>query len=60
MARSNSEHPKLTRWQARDSNERLSLGRTRTAPLGSPSAGSESDDDSRVEMWYVALTLMHK
>jgi hypothetical protein len=45
-------HQELTHWQARDSKRRFSLGRTRTPPLGSPSSGF--DDESALEMWYVA------
>jgi hypothetical protein len=31
----------------------------RTPPPGSPLSGSKSDDDSRVEMWYMAPTPTH-
>jgi hypothetical protein len=34
----------------------FSSGRTRTPPSGSPSSDSKSDDESALEMWYVALT----
>jgi hypothetical protein len=51
-----SRHQELARWQDRDSKVRFSSGRTLTPPPGSPSSGSESDDDSGLEMWYVAPT----
>jgi hypothetical protein len=38
----------------------FSLGRTHTPPLGSPSSVSESDDESALEMWYVAPMLTHQ
>jgi hypothetical protein len=36
------------------------LGHTLTPPLGSLSSGSDSNNDSGVEMWYVAPTPMHQ
>jgi hypothetical protein len=51
MARSSSRHQELSRRQSQDSKERFSSGHTRTPPSGSPSSGSASDDDYRVEMW---------
>jgi hypothetical protein len=55
-----NRHQELTRRQPRDSNQRFSLGCTHTPPSGSPLSGSESDDDSGLEMWYVALTPMYQ
>jgi hypothetical protein len=46
--------------QARDLNERFSSGHTHTPPSRSPSSGSEPDDKSGLEMWYVAPTPMHQ
>jgi hypothetical protein len=60
MGGSSNRHQELAHQQARDLNGRFSSGCTCTPPLGSPSSGSKSYDDSEMEMWYVAPMLTHQ
>jgi hypothetical protein len=53
-------HQELAHRHARDSKGRFSSRYTRTPPSGSPSSGSKSNDDSMLDMWYVALTPTHQ
>jgi hypothetical protein len=51
-----SRHQDLPCRRTRDTNGMFSLGAHNTPPPGSPSSSSKSDDESALEMWYVALT----
>jgi hypothetical protein len=48
-----SKHQELAHRQVRDSKGKFSLECTHTPPMGCPSTGSESNNESALEMWYV-------